>query len=121
MVANINDITRVSLLYDFYGALLTEKQRSVMSLYHEVNLSLSEIAEEYGISRQGVHDTLKKAEQALEEYERKLKLVDKLMRTEEAVFRLRDEFKTLEKIIADNREAMEHLYTIENIIKTLED
>ncbi len=121
MVANINDITRVSLLYDFYGALLTEKQRSVMSLYHEENLSLSEIAEEYGISRQGVHDTLKKAEQALEEYERKLKLVDKLMRTEEAVFRLRDEFKTLEKIIADNREAMEHLYTIENIIKTLED
>lgn len=121
MVDNINDITRVSLLYDFYGGLLTEKQRSVMSLYHEENLSLSEIADEYGISRQGVHDTLKKAQQALEEYECKLKLVDKLMRTDAAVLRLREEFKVIEKIIADNRKAMEHLYTIENIIKTLED
>ena len=65
MVTDINDITRASLLYDFYGALLTEKQRSVMALYHEENLSLSEIADEYGISRQAVHDTLKKAEQAL--------------------------------------------------------
>ena len=61
------------------------------------------------------------AQQALEEYECKLKLVDKLMRTDAAVLRLREEFKVLEKIIADNRKAMEHLYTIENIIKTLED
>lgn len=120
MSDNINDIARVSLLYDFYGGLLTEKQRSVMSLYHEENLSLSEIAHEYGISRQGVHDTLKKAEQALEEYERKLNLVDRLMKTEAAVLELRDEFKTLEKIIAENHEAIEHLYNIENIIKTLE-
>jgi len=52
-----------------------------MRLYHEENLSLSEIAEEFGISRQGVHDTLKNAEHALLEYEDKLGLVDRLEET----------------------------------------
>ena len=56
----IDDITRQSLLYDFYGALLTKRQREVMELYHEENLSLAEIADEFGISRQGVHDALQK-------------------------------------------------------------
>ena len=64
-----------SMLYDFYGALLNESQRAVMSLYHEDNLSLSEIAEELGQTRQAVHYTLKKAEAALEEYEKKLRLL----------------------------------------------
>ena len=63
-----------SMLYDFYGALLSDAQREVMSLYHEDNLSLSEIAEVLGQSRQAVHYTLKKAEASLEEYERKLRL-----------------------------------------------
>ena len=78
----VDEIAKASLLYDFYGALLTEKQRQVMALYHEENLSLSEIAGEFGISRQAVHDTLKKAEQALEDYENKLNLIDKLVKTE---------------------------------------
>ena len=56
-----------------------------MALYHEENLSLSEIAEEFGISRQAVHDTLKKAEQALNEYEAKLGLMARLMKSKEAV------------------------------------
>ena len=64
-----------SMLYDFYGALLSESQRAVMALYHEDNLSLSEIAEELGQTRQAVHYTLKKAEAALEEYEKKLRLL----------------------------------------------
>lgn len=54
-----------------------------MALYHEENLSLSEIAEEFGISRQAVHDTLKKAEQALSEYEAKLGLMARLMKSKE--------------------------------------
>lgn len=61
----VDDITKASLLYDFYGALLTEKQRQVMALYHEENLSLSEIGQEFGISRQAVHDTLKKPSRRL--------------------------------------------------------
>ena len=82
---NMETIEKISLLYDFYGKLLTEKQRQVMELYHEENLSLAEIAEEFGISRQGVHDTLKKAEHLLTEYEDKLGLVAKLMKSRHAI------------------------------------
>ena len=67
----IDDITQASLLYDFYGQLLSKRQSQVMELYHEENLSLSEIASEFNISRQGVHDALKNAEKALSEYEKK--------------------------------------------------
>ena len=82
---NMESIEKISLLYDFYGGLLTEKQRQVMELYHEENLSLAEIAQEFGISRQGVHDTLKKAEHLLTEYENKLGLVAKLMKSRHAI------------------------------------
>lgn len=74
----LDSIARLSLLNDFYGSLLTSRQQEVMRLYHEENLSLSEIAEEFGISRQGVHDTLKNAEHALLEYEEKLGLIARM-------------------------------------------
>lgn len=73
-----DDIDRVeyaSMLYDFYGNLLSDARKDVMALYHEDNLSLSEIAEELGQTRQAVHYTLRKAEKALGEYEEKLGLV----------------------------------------------
>lgn len=73
-----DDIERVeyaSMLYDFYGNLLSESQNEVMALYHEDNLSLSEIAEDLGQTRQAVHYTLRKAEKALKSYEEKLGLV----------------------------------------------
>lgn len=73
-----DDIERVeyaSMLYDFYGSLLSESQNEVMALYHEDNLSLSEIAEDLGQTRQAVHYTLRKAEKALKSYEEKLGLV----------------------------------------------
>lgn len=82
---DIEHIAENSLLYDFYGQLLSRRQREVMALYHEENLSLSEIAQEFGISRQAVHDTLKKAEQALGEYESKLGLVGKLIASKKAI------------------------------------
>lgn len=86
-----DDITRQSLLYDFYGELLTERQKEVMELYNEENLSLAEIAEEFGISRQGVHDALHKAQKALEEYERKLGLVERFSATSEAISKISTE------------------------------
>ena len=75
MTNELNRVEYASLLYDFYAVLLSDAQREVMSLYHEDNLSLSEIAEELGQSRQAVHYTLKKAEKALDEYEEKLGLL----------------------------------------------
>lgn len=75
----------ISMLYDFYGQLLTAKQQEILKLYHEDNYSLSEIAEEFGISRQGVHDAVKKAQKSLHEYESKLGLVKKFTHTEEVI------------------------------------
>ncbi|MBR5128527.1 MAG: YlxM family DNA-binding protein [Firmicutes bacterium] len=115
----VDEIAKASLLYDFYGALLTEKQRQVMALYHEENLSLSEIAGEFNISRQAVHDTLKKAELALEDYENKLNLIDKLVKTEEAINKIDIE---IEKIAAETKDSqtVERLGKIKSIIDSLE-
>ncbi|MGB9791669.1 MAG: YlxM family DNA-binding protein [Thermacetogeniaceae bacterium] len=68
---------RIVLLYDIYGNLLTPKQRDVIRLYYEEDLSLGEIAEELKISRQAVYDILKRSEQALERYEEKLGLLER--------------------------------------------
>ncbi len=86
---SIENIEMQSMLYDFYGALLSESQNEVMALYHEDNLSLSEIASELGMSRQAVHYTLRKAESALGEYEEKLGLVAGYLRNQKLAARAR--------------------------------
>ena len=106
----------ISMLYDFYGQLLTAKQRELLKLYHEDNYSLSEIAEEYGISRQGVHDAVKKAEKALHEYENKLGLISKFTATEEAVAAIDSEIDKLMQENRGNRPLTEKLKHIKSII-----
>lgn len=64
----------ISFLLDFYGEVLSERKRTVLELYYNDDLSLSEIAEEIGISRQGVRELIKKAEEELRFYEEKLGL-----------------------------------------------
>lgn len=66
---------RLSYLLDCYGALLTERQQSMLSQSVEEDCSLAEIAEREGISRQGVRDCIKRAEEQLEEYETKLNVL----------------------------------------------
>ena len=73
----MDKFTRIGLLYEFYGALLPKRQKEATALYYEENCSLAEIAEEFGISRQGVYDALHSAEKALEGYEEKLGLVQR--------------------------------------------
>ena len=88
-----DDIERVeyaSMLYDFYGSLLNESQNEVMALYHEDNLSLSEIAEELGQTRQAVHYNLRKAEKALKSYEEKLGLVRHFLALKDKAEMIRD-------------------------------
>ena len=70
-------IVEQGLLYDFYGELLTEHQRKVYEDAVYNDMSLAEIAEEYGISRQGVHDLIRRCSRLLEGYEEKLHLVKK--------------------------------------------
>ncbi len=81
----MDKLARQALLFDFYGELLTKHQRSI---YEEVILedySLSEVAENHGISRQGVHDLVKRSTKILEDYEQKLHLVDKFVTIREKI------------------------------------
>ncbi len=81
----MESIVKQSLLYDFYGELLTEHQQNV---YEDVvfnDMSLAEIAEEQGISRQGVHDLIKRCDKILCGYEDKLHLVSKFQQTRQMV------------------------------------
>ncbi|MDW0115760.1 putative DNA-binding protein [Sporosarcina thermotolerans] len=77
--------TRVNFLYDFYQTLLTDKQRIYMQLYYLDDLSLGEIAEEYGVSRQAVYDNVRRTEAMLEDYENKLNLFSKFQKRMELV------------------------------------
>ena len=67
----------MNLLYDFYGQLLTKKQRAFFDLYYQADLSLGEIASQHDVTRQAVYDILKRSERALESFESKLKLVER--------------------------------------------
>ena len=73
-------IVRQGMLYDFYGELLTEHQRAVYGELVTNDMSLSEIAEEQGISRQAVHDIIKRCDKQLETYESKLHLLENFLK-----------------------------------------
>ncbi|MBO4808845.1 MAG: DNA-binding protein [Lachnospiraceae bacterium] len=70
-------IVEQGLLYDYYGELLTEHQKKIYEDVVYNNLSLNEIAEDEGISKQGVHDLVKRCDKTLSEYEEKLKLIER--------------------------------------------
>ena len=74
-----------TLLYDFYGELLTEHQRSIYEDAVYNDMSLGEIAEERGISRQGVHDLIKRCDRILQEYEAKLHLVGRFVKAKQQI------------------------------------
>lgn len=89
-------IVKQTLLYDFYGELLTEHQRNVYEDVVYNDMSLSEVAEEYGISRQGVHDLMKRCDKILAGYEEKLHLVEKFTGAKEKISLLVELTKDLE-------------------------
>ena len=75
---------QIGYLLDFYGELLNERKRSAMDMYYNEDFSLSEIAEELNISRQGARDIIKKCEEELLFFEEKLGLAQKLRKVEES-------------------------------------
>lgn len=78
-------IVEQGLLYDFYGELLTRHQKNIYEDFVYNDLSLSEIAAEYNITRQGVHDLIKRCDHTLQEYEEKLHLVAKFLNIKQKV------------------------------------
>lgn len=87
-----------ALLLDFYGTLLTDKQRECLEMYYNEDLSQTEIAERFGITRQGARDFLVRAENTLLEIEDKTKLVGRFHETREVVAALESELSELVRI-----------------------
>ncbi|MEO4053552.1 putative DNA-binding protein [Solibacillus sp. CAU 1738] len=85
--------TRMNFLFDFYQALLTDKQRSYMELYYLDDHSLGEIAESYTVSRQAVYDNIRRTEAMLEEYEDKLQLFGKFQQRQQVLEQLTSALK----------------------------
>lgn len=87
-------IVEQNLLYDFYGELLTEHQRQIYEDAVYGDLSLSELASEYGITRQGIHDLIKRCDKILLGYEEKLHLVEKFNETKRLASKIHELAKT---------------------------
>ena len=80
-----NQAYRMAMLFDFYGDLLTERQREFYDLYYNEDLSLAEIAENYGLSRQGVRDVIVRAEAAMSEIEEKTHIIRRFHQSQAAI------------------------------------
>ena len=111
----------ISMLYGFYGGLLPEKQNLFLKAYYEDDCSLSEIAEQYGISRQGVHDGIKKAEKSLKEYEEKLGLVSRFLRTEGVLKEIDEQIDRLTEKYKENQSLSKQLKSMKKTIDSLND
>ncbi len=97
-------LVKIGILFDFYGKLLTDKQYMAIDLYYINDLSLAEIGEGIGVSRQGVFDILKRAENKLFGYEDKLHLVKKFKDNHEGIKTIIDNsYKLIELVEVDNK------------------
>lgn len=112
----MNEILEQALLYDFYGELLTSHQKEIYEQFILEDLSLGEIAGDAGISRQGVHDLIKRCNRTLQGYEDKLHLVEKFLAIKgklQDINRILDEYEAdgdnAGKLVADIRKISDEI------------
>jgi len=98
----VDNITRLNLLFDYYGDFLTKKQRDIFEQYYLDDLSLGEIAENNGITRQGVYDNLRRAEKTLQDFEKKLGMVKKYFSLRKEIVNILKLLEEMEPGVADN-------------------
>lgn len=112
---------KLSFLLDFYGDMLTDKQRDVIELYYNEDLSLAEIAEHEHISRQGVRDSIKRGEDTIYELEDKLKLAEKFSKLSQALEVIKEKTDIIYE--ESNKYKFSHIITdnAKDILKCLSD
>lgn len=104
----------VSNFLDFYGELLTDNQKQVLNLYYNEDLSLSEIANNQGITRQGVRDTIKKAESQLFDMENKLHLLKRFNKIQKSMLLIIESADQI-KLLSENKN--DRIYKLIELIK----
>lgn len=121
-LVTVEDVYEVTVLLDFYGQLLTDRQYEVMDLHYNSDLSLGEIAEDLEISRQGVHDSIRKAKKSLLLYEKRLGLVERFREQERVIDKALCGLKSMsEKLpgLSANTEYRESVELLEKLLETL--
>ena len=112
----------IAFLVDFYGDMLTEKQRDMIELYYDDDLSLSEIAENEGITRQGVRDSIKRAESQLLEMEDRLGLARRFRTVRESIEAIRSAASEIRQIngkagrVREIDERAEHILSLAELV-----
>ena len=103
MMDKLDDFLKYSVLFAYYVELFPKKKKQYLELYLEENSSLSEIAEQYGVTRQAVFDNIKKGVKKLDEYESKLRIFEKERELKKKLEYLKENFtkENLEKILED--------------------
>jgi len=112
----MDSVFEKTLLFDFYGDLLTSKQQEVYRLYQLEDLSLSEVGERFSISRQGIYDTIRRSELQMAHFEKTLGLVDKFIKNKKQI-------DVLNELLIDIKKQCrtETINQIELAIKCIED
>lgn len=106
----------ISILLDCYGELLTDKQKNIMNLYYNDDLSLGEIAEINNTSRQAIHDLTKRCTNLLEEYESKLHLMEKTLTIEYSKKEIINKLKDFQKALPEDDMRQKLEYIIKEIV-----
>lgn len=121
--AMIEKVERIAWLLDFYGGLLTDKQQHCMDLHYNQDMSLGEIAAQFNVSRQAVHDLLRRSEGLLVEYEERLKLFDRFQQNRDQLSSILEYTKTLQQKVntAAGAEISDELTTICSMLEQLID
>lgn len=115
---DMDDIFEMSMLLDFYGQMLTERQFEIMDLHFNNDLSFTEISEQLGISRQGVHDNIKRGKETLSEYEKKLCLIEKFLKHKNQAVVALDIINSIDKKELPD-EISNKLESIEKVVKDI--
>lgn len=121
-LATVEDVYEVTVLLDFYGQLLTERQYEIMDLHYNSDLSLGEIAEDLGISRQGVYDSIRKAKQTLADYEKRLGLVERFREHEKSIEKALISLKHIGEKVPDlvkNQDYIKATNLLKELLETL--
>ena len=112
-------LIRTGLLYDFYGGLLTDKQRKALELYYYEDWTLAEIAAEEMVSRQAIHDLIHRSERIMEEYETKLGLMERFLTQQDILKKMSKQLDQLIQTIPEGQMSYKELINIKSQISQL--